>query len=103
VLVAQGNLADALKSFRDSLAIRDRLAKADPDNAGWQRDLALGYGKVATLLVKYDRDEPARTAFDAGRTIMQRLVGLSPDNATWRNDLAWFDRQITELEPNAAE
>jgi len=39
VLVAQGNLPEALKSFRDGLAIRDRLAKADPGNAGWQFDL----------------------------------------------------------------
>jgi hypothetical protein len=30
VLVDQGNLPEALKSFRDGLAIRDRLAKADP-------------------------------------------------------------------------
>jgi acyl-coenzyme A synthetase/AMP-(fatty) acid ligase len=30
------------KSFRDGLAIRDRLAKADPGNAGWQRDLSIG-------------------------------------------------------------
>ena len=47
VLVAQGNLPEALKSFRDSLAIRDRLAKADPDNAGWQRDLSVSYAKLA--------------------------------------------------------
>jgi hypothetical protein len=33
-----GQSAGALKSFRDGLAIRDRLAKADPGNAGWQRD-----------------------------------------------------------------
>ena len=34
VLVAQGNLPEALKSYRDGLAIADRLAKADPGNAG---------------------------------------------------------------------
>jgi hypothetical protein len=39
VLVAQGNLPEALKTFRDGLAIADRLAKSDPGNAGWQRDL----------------------------------------------------------------
>ena len=41
MLVAQGNLAEALKSYQDSLAIADRLAKADPGNAGWQRDLSV--------------------------------------------------------------
>jgi hypothetical protein len=36
LLVAQGNLPEALKSFHDGLAIIDRLvAKADPGNAGW--------------------------------------------------------------------
>jgi tetratricopeptide (TPR) repeat protein len=34
VLVAQGNLPEALKSFRDGLAIRDRLAKAPATPAG---------------------------------------------------------------------
>jgi hypothetical protein len=40
VLVDQGNLPEALKAYRDGLAIRDRLAKADPCNAGWQRGLS---------------------------------------------------------------
>jgi hypothetical protein len=34
VQVAQGDLAGALKSFQDSLAIRDRLTKADPRQCG---------------------------------------------------------------------
>ena len=37
--MAQGNLAEALTSYRKGLAIIERLAKADPDNIGWQRDL----------------------------------------------------------------
>ena len=51
VLVAQGNLPEALKSYRDGLAIRDRLAKADPGNAGWQRDLSVSYDRVGDVLV----------------------------------------------------
>ena len=41
MLVAQGNLPEALKSYRDSLAIAERLAQSDPGNAGWQRDLSV--------------------------------------------------------------
>ena len=41
VQVAQGDLAGALTSYRDSLAIAERLAKSDPGNAGWQRDLSV--------------------------------------------------------------
>ena len=51
MLVAQGNLPEALKSFRDGLAITDRLAKADPGNAGWQRDLSVSYNKIGDVLV----------------------------------------------------
>jgi hypothetical protein len=34
-------------SFRDGLAIAERLAKFDPGNAGWQRDLIVSYKKIA--------------------------------------------------------
>ena len=49
VQVAQGDLAGALKSYRDSLAIRERLAQSDPGNARWQRDLSVSYEKVGDV------------------------------------------------------
>ena len=51
VLVARGNLAEALTSFRDGLAIAERLAQADPGNAGWQRDLSVSYNRIGDVLV----------------------------------------------------
>jgi hypothetical protein len=41
VQVDQGDLAGALTSYRDSLAIAERLAQSDPGNAGWQRNLSV--------------------------------------------------------------
>jgi len=41
VLTTQGKLTEALKNYQLSLAIRDRLAKADFNNANRQRDLAI--------------------------------------------------------------
>ena len=49
--MAQGNLPEALKLFRDGLAIADRLVKLDRSNAGWQSDLAEYYTKVGEVLV----------------------------------------------------
>ena len=49
--VAQGDLSGALKSYRDGLAIRDRLAKSDPGNAGWQRDLSVSFNKIGNVQV----------------------------------------------------
>jgi hypothetical protein len=45
----QGELAGALKSYQDSLSIRDRLAKSDPGNAGWQRDRSVSFAKLLSV------------------------------------------------------
>ena len=44
---AKGDREEALQSYRDSLAIRERLARSDPGNAGRQRDLAWSYWRLA--------------------------------------------------------
>ena len=46
-----GEFPEALKTFREGLAIRERLAAADPGNAGWQRDLSVSYDRVGDVLV----------------------------------------------------
>ena len=97
VQVAQGDLAGALKSYGDSLAIRDRLARSDPGNAGWQRDLSVSYSKLASAFRKAGENAKALDALRQGRAIMVRMTGLSPDNAVWKRDLTWFDGQIAEL------
>jgi tetratricopeptide (TPR) repeat protein len=38
---AQGDLPAALKSYHDSFGIFEKLAKQEPGNAEWQRDLSL--------------------------------------------------------------
>jgi tetratricopeptide (TPR) repeat protein len=58
VLLARGQIEDALKSYRDSLAIRERLATADPSNLQWQSDLQIAIVKVGSLAYNFvlDRD-----------------------------------------------
>jgi tetratricopeptide (TPR) repeat protein len=46
VQMAQGDLPGALKSYSDGLAIAERLAKSDPGNTEWQRDLSVSYNFV---------------------------------------------------------
>jgi hypothetical protein len=45
----QGKLDEALKSYRDGLAITQRLAKSAPGNAGWQSELSDIYASIAGL------------------------------------------------------
>jgi hypothetical protein len=99
VLVAQGNLPEALKSYRDSLAIRDRLAKSDPGNAGWQRDLSVSYAKLAVVLRKKGAAADALSALRQGQAIIARMTQVSPDNVVWKNDLVWFNDQIAQMKP----
>jgi hypothetical protein len=93
----QGDLAGALKSYNDSLAIIDRLAKSDPGNAGWQRHLSVSLSKLALAHKQSGDNAKARGFLQQGQAIMERLTKLSPDNATWKQDLTWFDRKIVEL------
>ena len=97
VQVAQGDLAGALNSYRDGLAIRERPAQSDPGNAGWQRDLAVSYAKLAGVYRQSNDRDKALAALRQGKAIMDRLVKLSPDNAGWKRDVAWFDQQIAAL------
>jgi tetratricopeptide (TPR) repeat protein len=49
VLVKQGNLPEALKSYQAGLAIRDPLAKSDPGNTQWQYDLGIGNERIGNV------------------------------------------------------
>jgi hypothetical protein len=47
VLVAQGDRDGALKAYQAGLAIREALARRDPANAEWQRDLIVSCVKIS--------------------------------------------------------
>ncbi len=79
-------------------ASRKRLAKADPGNARWQRDLALSHGRVAMVLARQGERERALGSFRQGREIITKLKTAAPSNATLPKDLDWFDGQIRALE-----
>ena len=73
VLVKQGNLAEALKSYRAGLAIRERLSSSDAGNADWQRDLSVSYDRVGDILVKQGNLAEALKSYRAGLAIAERL------------------------------
>jgi hypothetical protein len=45
----QGDLAGALKSYLDSLAIMEALSASGPGNAQWQSDLSASYSILGLL------------------------------------------------------
>ena len=95
--MAQGHLAEALTSYRKGLAIIERLAKADPDNTGWQRDLVAIYGRVGEALNRQGEVTLALDAFSRGRAIATQLKELLPDDAQLPHQLASFNSDIAKL------
>ena len=87
VQVAQGDLAGALTSYRDSLAIRDRLAQSDPGNPGWRHDLSASYDRVGDVQVAQGDLAGALTSYRDSLAIFDRLAQSDPGNAGWRRDL----------------
>ena len=86
--VAQGDLAGALKSYRDSVAIGERLAKSDPGNAGWQRELSASYENVGNVQAAQGNLGGALASYRDKLAIMERLTKSDPSNAGWQQDLA---------------
>jgi tetratricopeptide (TPR) repeat protein len=85
---ARGNLAGALKSYRDSLAIRERLAQSDPGNAEWQLDLSRAYERVGDVQTAQGDTAGALKSFRNSLAIRERLAQSDPGNADWQRSLS---------------
>ena len=96
-LGAQGELPKALEAFRESLAIAERLAKADPTNAGRQRDLSVAYEKVGNVLKEQKNWPEALKAYLDSFAIRERLVKADPGNAVWQRDLSLSNERLGEV------
>jgi hypothetical protein len=80
VLKAQRNLPEALNAYRDSLRIAERIAKADPGNAGWQVDVAFSYWRLA------QNGDQSEENWGKVADILQRLNNegrLAPTHTKW--------------------
>ncbi len=94
VQVEQGDLAGALTSYRASLAIADRLAKADPGNAGRRRDLSVSYEKIGNVQVEQGDLAGALKSYRDDLEISARLAKSDPGNAGWQFDLGISNERI---------
>jgi len=86
LLVLTGAFDAARDAFSDSLAIRHRLAAADPSSAAIQDYLAGDYQRLGDLAEKVGDLNGARGDFEAGLAIRQRLSAADPSST----DLQYF-------------
>src|SRR6266446_5713853 len=97
VLMAQGRLDEALKAYRDGLAIREHLAATDGSNTPWQRDLSVSYNKVGDALVGQGRLDEALKAYRDSLVIRERLAATDRSNTQWQRDLLFSVGRIGGL------
>ncbi len=89
VLYAQGSLADALESYRRSLATLQPSAAEDTSDARWSR-LTLSYNRVGQMLEYLGRRDEALAGYRDGITVVKRLVDANPDNVRLQRNLAFL-------------
>ena len=86
---AQGDLAAALTSYQASLDdLSSGWPKADPGNAGWQRDLSVSHDRIGDVQQAQGDLAAALTSYQASLAIRERLAKADPGNAGWQRDLA---------------
>src|SRR5512147_2918064 len=84
--------ADEGRSYK----IFERLAGADPGNAGWQRDLSVSHNKIGDVLRAQGNLTAALESYQASLAIAERLAGADPGNAGWQRDLAFSHWRLAQ-------
>ncbi|MFM1815460.1 MAG: hypothetical protein RLZ98_2155 [Pseudomonadota bacterium] len=97
ILQTLGRLDAAAKDAKESLAIRQRLAAADPGNAGWQRDLSVTHNKIGDVLAAQGNLPAALDAYKASHAIAERLAAADPRNAGWQRDLSVSNERMGDI------
>jgi tetratricopeptide (TPR) repeat protein len=98
VQVGRGDLASALTSYRDGLAIAKRLAKSEPGNTERQRDLSVSYGKVGDVQVAQGDLVGALASYREDLAISDRLARSDPGNAGRQRDLSVSYEKIGDVQ-----
>jgi tetratricopeptide (TPR) repeat protein len=99
LLIGMGKLAEALPVYEKALAIRQKLADANPAVAGYQSDLAMSHNNIGLVLSRTGKPGEALTATRKALAIYQKLADANPAATEIQNYLAWSHYTIGRLLP----
>ena len=88
ILKAQGDLVQALKWYRDGLAVAKSVAKADPKNAEWQHKITLIHIKVGEVFMAQGNFAEALKSYRDGLAVADLLAKSDPENVDWQRTLS---------------
>ena len=94
----RGDLTAAKAAYLQAQAVADRLAKANPGDAGWQRDLSLSHEQIGAVLQNEGNLPGALASYRASFAIAERLAKADPGNAGWQSDLSVSLIQIGDVQ-----
>jgi tetratricopeptide (TPR) repeat protein len=94
---ARGNLDAALQVYRESLAIREKLAAQDRSNSEWQRDLSVSFERIGDVQSVRGDLNGALKAYQDGLAIREKLAAQDPTNAGWQRDLIVSHWKLAEV------
>jgi serine/threonine-protein kinase len=97
-----GDWQDALGSFRESLAIRERLVRENPSVTGFQTDLASSHNNIGLLESETGHPDQALESYGKALTIRERLARENPSVTQSQSHLAQSHNNIGALQRQTA-
>ncbi len=98
IAVARGDLNAALASYDEARSEMERLAKSDPGNTDWQRDLSVSYARVGDVQVAQGNLAGALKSYSDDLAIADRLATSDPGNAGWQRDLSVSYNKVGDVQ-----
>jgi serine/threonine-protein kinase len=83
-----GSNGEAVASYRESLALREVLAREERNSASHRRELALCLDRIGRLLYQMGTPVEATGALERAIAVQSQLVAEDPTNEIHREDLA---------------
>ncbi len=97
IKLAAGARGEAMDSYRDGVAIFEKLAADDPDTVLWQRSLTTGRNKIASVLEASGRAEEALVLERKSLAIIEKLAAAKPTDRSLQRDLAVQHNRIGDI------
>jgi tetratricopeptide (TPR) repeat protein len=88
ILLARGDFAEALKSYREGLTVAERLAKAGPDGVGWQHKITLIFIKVGDVLMAQGNFAEALKSYQDALAVADRFAESNSESVKWQRSLS---------------
>jgi tetratricopeptide (TPR) repeat protein len=88
VLMAQGDLTEALNSYRDGLAVAVRASKTEPEDPAWQHKITLIFIKVGDVLMAQGNFAAALKSYREALAVADRFATSDSEDAGWQRNLS---------------